>query len=225
MYTSDLSEARVSSNFMAKVYNWMFAALLISWWTAYYVSANPELMRLVVSMFTPLIILELVFVVVLGFLINIINSFFAILLFLLYSLLNGLTLSIISLVYHAWAIELAFGITAWTFLFMSAYGYFTKANLWTFWLVLTMWLFGLILASVVNFFLKSPLTDYILSWGWVVIFTWLTAYDTQKIKEMWEAWFENWESEMKMSIIWALNLYLDFINLFLYILKLFGSRK
>jgi FtsH-binding integral membrane protein len=224
-YSSDLSDVKVSSNFMAKVYNWMFFALLISWATAYYVAMNKALLWMVMWYFMPLIILEFAFVILLSFLINRMPAFVAILLFIAYSLLNWLTLSVIFLAYKMGAIQLAFSVTAWTFLFMSLYWYFTKASLDTFWLVMRMWLFWLVLATLVNFFVNSPMTDYILCWVWVIVFTWLTAYDTQKIREMWEAWFANWESETKMSIIGALQLYLDFINLFLYILRLFNSKN
>ncbi|EKE27972.1 MAG: hypothetical protein ACD_3C00115G0002 [uncultured bacterium (gcode 4)] len=223
-YSSDLTDAKVSNSFMTKVYNWMFAALLISGWAAYYVSTNPELMNMVILFIWPLIILEFVFVIAMGFLMSKMNSFFTIIMFLLYSLLNWLTLSVITMAYQLWTIQIAFAITAWTFLFMSLYWYFTKSSLNTFWLVLRMGLFWLVLATIVNLFLHSPVTEYVLSWVWVIVFTWLTAYDTQKIKEMWEMWFENWESEMKMSILWALNLYLDFINLFLFMLRLFSWR-
>ena len=223
-YSSDLQETRVSTGFMSKVYNWMFAALLISWGTAYYVATTPTILVAVMSLFTPIIIIELLFVFALSFFINKISAPVAMLLFIAYSILNWLTLSVIFLAYSMSAIILAFGITAWTFFFMAMYWYFTKSDLSTFGTVMVMWLFGLILATIVNIFLQSALFDYILSWAWVIIFTWLTAYDNQKIKEMWEAGFANWETETKMSIMWALTLYLDFINLFLYIIKLFWSR-
>lgn len=217
--------ATTTNTFMTKVYNWMSVALLISWGLAYYIGTNIAILKMIMPYFIPLIILELVVVMILSWAINRIWFIVAIILFIIYSALNWITLSVIFQVYTWAMIANTFIITAWTFLFMSAYWYYTKADLTGFWTFLIMWLFWLILASIVNFFLKSNMFDYILSWAWVLIFTGLIAYDTQKIKQIWEwVWTSSSDWINKRAIIWALALYLDFINLFLFILRLFNRR-
>ena len=223
---ADVDSALESSRFMTKVYNWMIFALVISGWIAYYVGTNPEIFKLIVSswMFFGLIILEFVLVIAISWGINKISANTAIALFIIYSAVNWLTLSVIFMAYQIPAIVNAFLISAGTFWFMSFYWYTTKSDLTTFWTIMIMWLFWIILASIVNFFLGSSMVNYVISWIWVLVFTWLTAYDTQKIKEMNIIWNEWTDEDKKEAIMWALTLYLDFINLFLFILRLFGSR-
>lgn len=215
------------NTFMMKVYNWMIVALIVSWAIAYYVSINTQMFLPIFSsgLVYILFLVELWLVIAISWWINKISYSMALILFLLFSVVNWFTLSVIFLVYTLNSIFSVFFITASIFWFMSLYWYTTKADMTAFGSILYMWLFWLIIASLVNFFLKSSWFEYILSWGWVLIFTWLVAYDTNKIKEL-GMWLSEWDSLFwKMAIVWALSLYLDFINLFLYLLRLFWNRK
>jgi FtsH-binding integral membrane protein len=148
------------------------------------------------------------------------------LVFLVYSLLNGLTFSVIFLAFTMESIASTFFITAGTFGAMSLVGYFIKKDLSPVGRFLTMALIGLIIATVVNMFLQSSLLMWICTIGGVLIFSGLTAYDTQKIKQMFLMHgAELNESTMKLALMGSLTLYLDFINLFLYLLHIFGDRK
>ena len=153
------------------------------------------------------------------------SSYNAILLFLLYAVLNGLTFSVIFLVYTSESISSTFLITAGTFGAMSAYGFFTKKDLTKIGSLAMMALIGIIIASVVNMFFKNEMIHWIITYLGVAIFVGLTAYDTQKLKSIAANGFENEESMEKSAIIGALTLYLDFINLFLFLLRIFGTRK
>jgi hypothetical protein len=140
-------------------------------------------------------------------------------------LLNGLTLSVLFLAYTSASIGFTFLITAGTFAGMSIYGYFTKRDLTSIGNLLFMALIGLVLATVVNWFLRSEMVYWITTYAGIVIFVGLTAYDTQKIKEMNIIGNEGTDEDRKEAIIGALTLYLDFINLFIYLLRIFGDRK
>jgi FtsH-binding integral membrane protein len=144
-------------------------------------------------------------------------------LFILYAILNGLTLSSIFLIYSAGSIATTFFITAGTFALMSAYGYFTDRDLTTIGNLSMMALVGLLLATLVNFFLQSSTLSWIISYVGVLIFTGLIAYDTQKIKEM-SLTYQDGEVRKKGMMMGAFTLYLDFVNLFLYILRILGNR-
>jgi FtsH-binding integral membrane protein len=139
--------------------------------------------------------------------------------------LNGITLSPILLIYTGASVAATFFITAATFGVMSIAGYVTKKDLSTMGSYLMMGLIGVIIASVVNMFLHSETMDYIISYLGVFIFIGLTAYDTQKIKTLGQEALNNGASMQKIAILGALTLYLDFVNLFLYLLRLFGRRK
>src|SRR5699024_866311 len=143
----------------------------------------------------------------------------------IYSLLNGATLSVIFLAYTAASISTTFFITAGTFIVMSAFGYFTKADLTQFGKIFMMLLIGIIIASVVNFFLKNETLYWIVSYVGVAIFVGLIAYDTQKIKRFFLEAEGDEEMIKKISIMGALTLYLDVINLFLFLLRFFGGRR
>jgi hypothetical protein len=149
----------------------------------------------------------------------------AMVVFLSYSALNGLMLSSVFMMYTSASIALTFFITAGTFGIMSIYGYTTKADLTRIGNIAFMALIGIILASVVNMFLGNETLYWIISYAGVAIFVALVAYDTQKIKDMSINGFDGQAMERKASIIGALTLYLDFINLFLFLLRLFGSRR
>lgn len=214
---------------MRKVYVWMTLALVLTGITAYGVASSPGLMMTIIQ--TPaimwgLIIAELAIVIAISAAINRLSLTTATLLFVLYSVLNGATLSLIFAVYTMSSIANVFFITAGTFGVMAAYGYFTKRDLSSWGRLLLMALIGLIIATLVNVFLvKSSGFDLILSYAGVLIFVGLTAYDTQKIKQMLAMQTDMGEGAQKVALLGALSLYLDFINLFLYLLRIFGRRE
>jgi len=169
--------------FFQKVYGWMFLGLIISGITAYWVASDPSLYKVILlneGIFYSLLIGELALVFGLVWLMKRISANIAIFMFLLYCFMTGLTLSVIFLVFTIESIGLAFFITACMFGVMSIYGYFTKTDLTQIGQVLIMGLFGIIIAGLVNLFLRNTLIDYIVSFIGVIIFTGLTAYDTQK---------------------------------------------
>ena len=209
-----------------KVYVWMCAALLITAGTAYRVSNSEELLRLIFSSkvsFFGIIIAQFAIVWFLSARIRTLTFSTATILFALYSVLMGVTMSCIFLAYTQSSIASTFFITAGTFAVMSVYGFTTKKDLTSIGGLLIMALVGLIIASLVNYFLKSSMFDLIISCIGVLIFVGLTAYDTQKIKALMNQ--ENTEENQKMAIIGSLMLYLDFIYLFLFLLKIFGRRR
>lgn len=214
---------------MRKVYVWMTLALVLTGITAFGVASSPSLMMTIFQ--TPaimwgLIIAELAIVIAISAAINRLSLTTATLLFVLYSVLNGATLSLIFVVYTMSSIANVFFITAGTFGVMAAYGYFTKRDLSSWGKLLLMALIGLIIATLVNVFLvKSSGFDLILSYAGVLIFVGLTAYDTQKIKQMLAMQTDMGEGAQKVALLGALSLYLDFINLFLYLLRIFGRRE
>ena len=210
---------------MRKVYTWMTLALLITGVTAFGVASSPTLFMSLSKMMWGLIIAELALVFILSGAINRLSLGTATLMFIGYSVLNGAMLSSIFLVYEPMVIAKVFFITAGTFGAMAVYGYTTKKDLTSMGKILFMALIGLIIATVVNMFLKSPGFDYILSYIGVAIFIGLTAWDSQKIKEMLQTQYDMSEGAQKLALLGALTLYLDFINLFLYLLRIFGGSN
>jgi len=216
------------SRFIYRVFGFMSMALAITAGTAYYVSTVPVIfmhfqqqpMTLV-----GLFLLQIMFVVILSFFINRLPTAIAILLFLLYAVSLGFTLSLIFLVYTQASIYSTFLVTASMFGAMALYGYFTRADLTTIGNMGMMALFGLIIGLLVNMFLRNPMLDYILSAVGVVIFTLLTAYDVQKIKQLGQRLIADRETMNKVAVLGALTLYLDFINLFLFLLRFMGKEK
>lgn len=212
---------------MRKVYVWMTLALVITGFTAYAVAATPNLQQLVFAntwVLWGLIIAEVGLVIAINAAINKLSLAMATLLFILYSVINGATLSVIFVAYSIGTISKVFFITAGTFAVMAFIGYVTKTDLSKMGKILFMALIGIIIATVVNLFVKSSGLDMILSYVGVLVFVGLTAYDTQKIKQMlWQAGNVS-ENSQKVALLGALSLYLDFINLFLYLLRLFGRR-
>lgn len=208
--------------FMAKVYGWMSLALALTGVIAFYVASSPEMTDMIIGnrfLFYGLLILEIILVIVL--VANLENFSFetAFLLFFLYAAVNGLTFSVIFAVYTSSSIATTFFITAGTFGFMTIYGLTTKQDLSSWGNILFMGLVGLIIASLANMFIGSSALDYIISFIGVIIFVAYTAYDTQKIKEM------SYSNDQKTALMGALTLYLDFVNLFLYLLRFLGDRK
>lgn len=224
-------EAEVSAAFpalMRKVYVWMTFALAITGITAYLVATNETLLTLIYShqaVMWVLIIAELAIVIGVTAAINKISLPVATLLFVVYSVLNGALFSSIFLVYAMASIAKVFFITAGTFGAMSLYGYTTKSDLTSWGKILIMGVLGLIIATVVNIFLKSSGLEMIISYAGVLIFVGLTAYDTQKIKQMCLQAPDAGEIMQKYALLGALSLYLDFINLFIYLLRIFGRRE
>ena len=218
----------VFSALMRKVYVWMTLALLITGVTAYGVASSPVLLTTIMTsrgLMWGLIIAELVLVFAISGAINRLSLSTATLLFIVYSVLNGTMLSSIFIIYEPMVIAKVFFITAGTFGAMAVYGYTTKKDLTSIGKILFMALIGLIIASVVNMFLHSPGFDYILSYVGVAIFIGLTAWDSQKIKQMLQTQYDMSEGAQKLALLGALTLYLDFINLFLYLLRIFGNNK
>ena len=224
-------EGRVSLAFpalMRKVYVWMTLALVITGITAYIVSHNESI--IMTMMTTPalmwgLIIAELALVFVISGMIQRLSLTVGTLLFVVYSALNGLTLAPILMIYTGASVAKVFFITAGTFAAMAFVGYTTKKDLSSLGRLLFMALIGLIIATVVNLFMKSSGLEMILSYLGVAIFVGLTAWDTQKIKLMLAQCPEPTEEAQKLALLGSLSLYLDFINLFIYLLRIFGSRE
>lgn len=220
--------AAEQARFMTKVYGWMCLALLatgyIAWWSF---SSNFVTGYLLenIWLFYGLIIFEFIAVFFLAAAAQRISASLATLVFLLYASLNGLTFSILFLIYTSSSIALTFFVTAGTFGVMSAYGYFTKRDLTSVGNMATMGLMGIIIASIANIWLKSGTLDWIVTYVGILVFVALTAYDTQKIKEMNVIGNEGTDEDRKEAVIGALVLYLDFINLFLKLLRLFGRRR
>jgi len=213
---------------MRKVYLWMTMALVITGFTAFYVAHSETLMMAIFTnqiLFWGLLIAELGLVIGLSAAINKLSLTVATLMFVLYSVINGATMSFIFLAYTASSITNVFFITAGTFAAMALFGYFTKTDLTSMGKILMMALIGVIIASIVNIFTKSEGLSIILNYVGVLVFVGLTAYDTQKIKQMMLMAPDAGEGSQKMALLGALSLYLDFINLFLYLLRIFGSRR
>lgn len=219
------SIAKAQSEFMTKVHAWMFGGLLITALTAWY-TANSGLYQYFVGsfLFWGLIIAQFGLVIALSGWIEKMSSQIAILSFLVYSLLTGLTFSTIFVAYTSSSIYSTFVITAGMFAGLSAWGYFTKKDLSGMGSFLIMGLFGLILTGIVNIFIASSALSFIINVVGVIVFAGLTAYDTQKIKEMYVLQDQGTEIATKGAIMGALRLYLDFINLFLFLLRFLGSR-
>jgi hypothetical protein len=226
-YTNEQVQT-IQAAFMSKVYTWMSGGLAITGLIAMWVASTPELILSIISnqlLFFGLLIGEVLLV---GYLISMINKLSAQtagIIFTGYAALNGLTLAVVFIVYTSASIATTFFVTAGTFAIMSIYGYYTKKDLTSWGNLLFMALIGVIIASVVNFFMQSEMLYWLITYAGVFVFVGLTAYDTQKIKRMAVASEVGSEQEAKGAIVGALMLYLDFINLFLLLLRLLGDRK
>ncbi len=222
--TSVLSD----SSFLPKVYGWMTAGLALTALAAMMTLSSQGLLNLIFGnkmVFYALIFGELGLVIAMSAAINKISSTTATLMFLLYSALNGVTFASIFLIYTSSSIASTFFVAAGTFGSVSIYGYVTKRDLTGWGSFFFMGLIGIVIASVVNIFLQSEMISWIISYVGVFVFVGLTAYDTQKIKRIGAAGFADEESRKKASILGALTLYLDFINLFLMLLRIMGNRR
>lgn len=213
---------------MRKVYVWMTLALVITGVTAYGVANSPNIVDTLYSsraLMWGLIIAELALVVGVTSAINRLSLSTATLLFILYSVINGAMLSSVFLLYSPTIITKVFLITAGTFGAMAFIGYTTKTDLSSMGKILFMALIGLIIATVVNIFLHSTGLDLVISYVGVLVFVGLTAWDSQKIKQMLATCDTVNENSQKLALLGSLTLYLDFINLFLYLLRIFGGRS
>ena len=213
---------------MRKVFVWMTLALAITGITAFGVASSPALVAAIFGskvLFWGLIIAEFGLVMAISGAITRMSLSTATLLFVLYSVINGATLSVIFFAFSMAVIAKTFFITAGTFGLMALVGYTTKTDLTSMGKLLFMALLGLIIATVVNLFVQSSGFDLIISYVGVLIFVGLTAYDTQKIKQMCFEAPDGGEMSQKLALLGALTLYLDFINLFLYLLRIFGRKE
>jgi len=213
--------------FIGKVYRWMGIGLFLTAITAYFVASSESLVYALASnsiLFFGLLIAEFGLVIYLSARIQKMSAETATAAFVIYSVLNGITLSLLLLVYTGASVASTFFTTALTFSAMSAYGYFTKRDLTTMGSYLQMGLIGLIIASVINIFWANGTMYWIISYVGVLLFVGLTAYDTQKIKKM-GAFVDGVQNTHKIAILGALTLYLDFINLFIMLLRILGDRK
>jgi len=224
-YPRTADQTAIAQNTLIRqVYAWMGGGLLVTALMAMVTLSSPAILNAVFGnrlVFYGLIIGELGLVFAISGAINKLSAAMASLLFVLYAALNGITMSVIFAVYTSESVASTFVITATTFGAMSAFGYMTKRDLTGWGSFLFMGLIGVVIASLVNIFTQSSAVSWIISAVGVIVFTGLTAYDTQKIKAM----AANGAEGRKPAILGALTLYLDFINLFLMLLRLLGNRR
>lgn len=228
MFNSDYAFENNISQFMYRVYGWMSVALVITAAVAYYISTQPSITMAIYSkpaLLIGIFIAQIALVLALSFFLTRLNVATALALFLLYAASVGVTTSAIFLVYDIHSIYVTFLVTSATFATMCLYGYFTRSDLTSLGNIAFMALIGLIIAGLVNLYFQSPMANLIISGFGVLIFTALTAYDSQKIKQMGYHMIADRESMHKVAIFGALTLYLDFINLFLFLLNFLGKRK
>ena len=231
-YQSEIGAPRVldrsvASTLMRSVYYWMAGALVITGLTAMLVAGNEALMTAIFNnsaILWGLIIAEFALVVALSAAINKMSFAMATIMFIVYSVLNGVTLSSIFVVYTMGSIASTFFVTAGMFAATAVFGTVTKKDLSGIGRFAFMALIGLIIASVVNVFLHSEMFYWLTTFAGVVIFAGLTAWDAQKIEQLFAEQYEVNESTQKLALLGSLTLYLDFINLFLYLLRIFGKR-
>ena len=228
---SSMSQDAVAAEqqrFMVRVYNWMGGGLAMTGGVSWYVAQSEPILKLLVTtpiLFMVLLVVELGLVFYLAARVMTMSVSQATGVFILYAGLNGVTLAPLFLLYTSASLASTFLVTAGMFGAMSFYGYTTKKDLTSWGGFLFMGLIGIILASIVNFFMQSSALYWAITYIGVFIFIGLTAYDTQKIKEMNILGNEGTDEDTKEAIRGALTLYLDFINLFLMLLRIMGSRR
>jgi FtsH-binding integral membrane protein len=215
-------------HFVHMVYGWMCAGLLVTGACAAFMAQDPQRIVNLVHipfLFPGLLIFELGLVFVLAGMVEKMAASTATFVFLFYAALTGVTLSMLFLVYTHESIATAFFLTAGLFGALCAYGYTTKADLTSVGSFCGMALLGLIVASLVNMWFKNSVADWIMTYAGVLIFVGLTAYDAQRVKAIYQPAMDGTDEETKEAILGALALYLDFINLFLDLLRIFGKRR
>lgn len=203
-----------------KMFLWLFIGLLVTFGTGFYVCQNANMLYNIANMWWLFVIIELFAVIYLSTRIQKMKYSTAVVYYLLYSFVTGLTFSSIFVVFNISSIILTFGVTAIIFALFAAIGYFTKIDLSKLGSMLFMALIGIILMSLVNLFMHNDTFDLIISCLGILIFVGYTAYDIQKVKHL-----SNYIDEQKLPIYGALQLYLDFINIFLYLLRIFGRSN
>lgn len=226
-YVQSPNAGTLANKVMRRVYVKMLVAMLVTAATSMYVSSNEAILQLIFGnsfVTIGLVISQIAVVLVLSGRLNKLSITSATLLFYLYSVLTGVVFSSILLLYTATSVGMTFLITAGVFAAMSIYGFTTSNDLTKFGSIMFMALIGLIICSVVNIFLKSSGMEWIISLAGVVIFIGLTAWDTQKIKNA-AMYATDGTSAEKLATFGALSLYLDFVNLFLYLLRFFGGSR
>ncbi len=217
-----------ASTLMRRVFAWMAIGLIITGLTAFGVNFFPGVQQVIITnpiLFFILCIAQIGLVIYLSAGLRSMSAETAIFSYILYALLTGTTLSVIFIAFTLPSIATTFFVCAGMFAAMALYGALTKTDLSGMGSYLLMGLFGIILASIINLFMRNAGADFIISIAGVVIFTLLTAYDIQQIKRLGLTMISNEEDTTKVSIICALRLYLDFVNLFLYLLRFFGQKK
>lgn len=226
-YNMNDIDIKSSNNFLRKVFLYMILGIAISFGTgAYLLYFNQGLLYVLFDYYKFLVIAELAMVFSMSFLINKISASFARILFLAYSLVNGITLTTIGIIYAPQVIFYAFMTTLTIFVVTAIYGYTTQEDLSSYRRFFIIALISLIVLSIFNAFMKVGMLEWVITIAGVVIFTGLIAYDVNRIKALsYELADGDNEAMEKMGIIGALNLYLDFINLFIYILRIFGRKK
>lgn len=225
-YDAQVAAQDVESGFVTKVFGWMAGGLLVTAIVALLTTMNRDLQIWIAQsgMIFALIIAEVALVLVLSWAIERIPPAVATVLFLLYSALTGVTLSFIFLVYTAASIQSAFFASAGMFGVTAAYGYFTKRSLTSLGSLAMMGLFGFVIASIINLFVASTALHWLLTYLGIAVFLGLTAYDTQKIRMIGAGGMSE-DDRQRAAIMGALALYLDFVNLFLLLLRLMGRRR
>ncbi|NLB80928.1 MAG: Bax inhibitor-1/YccA family protein [Clostridiaceae bacterium] len=218
-------DTRLALNaYLVKVFGTMFAGLAITAIVAFYFAASNLVYTLGNAVFV-IMIAQLVLVLALTASINKLSYRVALGLFMLYSLLNGITMAFIFVVYDIGTIGTAFTVTALTFGIMAVYGSLTKSDLTAFGSLARMLLIGGLIVMLINMFMGSPAIDYFISVVLLFVFVGLVAYDTQKLKGFFYATQNDIPTQQKVGVIGALSLYLDFINIFLRLLRIFGRSK
>ena len=225
---SPVDVAKDQQRFIVKVYGWMAAALAITGMVAFWTATSETMLRFIFLnpwLIIGLMIAKLLMVGSLSGWVHKMSANTATAIFVVYSILTGFVFSSLFLLYTTGSLASTFLITGGMFAVMSAYGYFTGNDLTKFGSILIMLLIGLIIASIINIFLNSTALYWISTYVGIFIFTGLVAYDTQKIKNRGAVMVEGTEEYRKGAIVGALSLYLDFINLFLMLIRIFGNRR
>ncbi len=232
---NEINTKTLTKSFLANVFTYMFAALTITGVIAYWFGTSKELLSMMFNTVNGVTSLNFLgyfvmfapfgLVLLMSARFQKLSAMVLVVLFIVYSILMGMSLSTIFLIYTGGSIFSTFFITASTFGIMAVLGYTTNTDLTKFGSILIMGVIGIVIASIVNMFMGSNTLDYIISILGVLIFTGLTAYDVQKLKRIGSSVAYGTEESNKLSIMGALTLYLDFVNLFLFLLRFFGNRK
>ena len=213
------------NKFFTKVYMWMFIGLLISGGVAYYTSVSEVMLSFVLKFYIFIVISELVMVISFTSLRNKVSPEVAKMLFIIYSALSGLTLSTIFIIYKIESIGMVFLASAIMFGLLAIYGFITKQDLSSFGKILLFGLISAVIMSIINIFIGNSAFDIFISIISIVIFLGLTAYDMNRLKQIYMIYADEHKILDKVSIYGALDLYLDFVNILLKLLRLFGRRK